>query len=212
MLHVPLEKARNLLFLGAHADDIEIGCGGTILQLVQANPRRNILWVVFSAEGKRRSEARSSAALFLKGAKQSRVVIKQFPTSFFPVEQEAIKSYFETLRKSFEPDLVFTHYREDRHQDHRLLSDLSWNTFRDHMILEYEIPKYDGDLASPNLFVPFSAAVARRKTKALAQAFPSQREKHWFAEETFLGLMRLRGMECASRYAEAFYCRKIVCA
>ncbi len=210
MLQLPLEKARNLLFLGAHADDIEIGCGGTILKLIQANPKRNILWVVFSAEGKRRSEARSSARLFLKGSTQSRIVVKQYRTSFFPVEQESIKSYFETVGKSFAPDIVFTHYREDRHQDHRLLSDLTWNTFRNHMILEYEIPKYDGDLGSPNFFVHLEAAGARRKTKFLEQAFPSQRDKHWFAEETFLALMRLRGMECAARYAEAFYCRKIV--
>ncbi len=139
------------------------------------------------------------------------MVVKQFRTSFFPAEQESIKSYFETVRKSFEPDIVFTHYREDRHQDHRLLSDLAWNTFRDHMILEYEIPKYDGDLGHPNLFVPLEPAVARRKAKSLQQAFASQRDKHWFSEETFLGLMRLRGMECATRYAEAFYCRKIVC-
>ncbi|MDQ3117434.1 MAG: PIG-L family deacetylase [Verrucomicrobiota bacterium] len=212
MLQLRLENAGNLLFLGAHSDDIEIGCGGTILKLASANPKLNILWVVFSAEGKRRPEARSSAALFLKGVSRSRVVVKQFRTSFFPVEQESIKSYFETLRKSFEPDIVFTHYREDRHQDHRLLSDLTWNTFRDHMILEYEIPKYDGDLGCPNLFVPLLPVVARRKTKSLQQAFASQRDKHWFSEEIFLGLMRLRGMECASRYAEAFYCRKMVCS
>lgn len=210
MLQLPLEKARNLLFLGAHSDDIEIGCGGTILKLIQANPKRNILWVVFSAEGKRRNEARFSARLFLKGVSHSRIVVKRFRTSFFPVEQESIKSYFETVGKSFVPDIVFTHYREDRHQDHRLLSDLTWNTFRNHMILEYEIPKYDGDLGSPNFFVPQEAAGARRKTKFLEQAFRSQQDKHWFAEETFLGLMRLRGMECAARYAEAFYCRKIV--
>lgn len=211
MLQLRLEKARNLLFLGAHADDIEIGCGGTILKLLSDNPRLNILWVVFSAEGARRREARSSAALFLKGVSRSRVIVKQFRTSYFPVEQESIKSYFETLRKSFEPDMVFTHCREDRHQDHRLLSDLTWNTFRDHMILEYEIPKYDGDLGCPNLFVPLEAAAARRKTKFLQQAFLSQRDKHWFTEDTFLALMRLRGVECASRYAEAFYCRKVVC-
>ncbi len=211
MLQLRLDKASSLLFLGAHSDDIEIGCGGTILKLVRANPKLNIFWVVFSAEGKRRHEARSSAALFLKGAYRSEVIVKQFRTSFFPVEQEAIKSYFETLKRSFAPDIVFTHHREDRHQDHRLLSDLAWNTFRDHLILEYEIPKYDGDLGCPNVFVPLEAAVARRKAKVVEQVFPSQREKHWFSEEVFLALMRLRGMECASRYAEAFYCRKISC-
>lgn len=210
MLQLRLEKARNLLFLGAHSDDIEIGCGGTILKLADANPKLNILWVVFSADGKRRREARSSAALFLKGVSRSRVVLKQFRESYFPVEQAAIKSDFEKL-KTFEPDIVFTHYRDDRHQDHRVLSDLAWNTFRDHMIVEYEIPKYDGDLGCPNLFVPLEPALARRKAKLLQQAFPSQRDKHWFSEDTFLCLMRLRGMECASRYAEAFYCRKVVC-
>jgi LmbE family N-acetylglucosaminyl deacetylase len=211
VLQLRLDKASSLLFLGAHADDIEIGCGGTILKLIRANPKLEISWVVFSAEGKRRREARSSAALFLKDVSRPRVVVKQFRTSFFPVEQESIKSYFETLKKSFSPDIVFTHHREDRHQDHRLLSDVAWNTFRDHLILEYEIPKYDGDLGCPNLFIPLEAAVARRKARALQQAFPSQREKHWFSEETFLALMRLRGMECASRYAEAFYCHKMSC-
>lgn len=211
MLQLRLEKARTLLFLGAHSDDIEIGCGGTILTLVRANPKLNILWVVFTAEGKRRREARSSAALFLKGASRSRVIVKKHRMSYFPSEQEAIKSDFETLKKLIEPDIVFTHYRDDRHQDHRVLSDLTWNTFRDHMIVEYEIPKYDGDLGCPNLFVPLEAALARRKAKLVPQAFPSQRDKHWFSEDTFLALMRLRGMECASRYAEAFYCRKIVC-
>jgi LmbE family N-acetylglucosaminyl deacetylase len=211
VLQFGLEKARNLLFLGAHADDIEIGCGGTILTLAQANPDRNVLWVVFSAEGKRRAEARASAKLFLKGVARSKVVTKQFRTSFFPVEQGSIKNYFETLKDSFRPDVVFTHYREDRHQDHRILSDLAWNTFRDHMILEYEVPKYDGDLGSPNLFVPLQVATAQRKANALQQGFPSQRGKHWFSEETFLALMRLRGMECAERYAEAYHCRKLIC-
>lgn len=212
MLQLRLEKARNLLFLGAHSDDIEIGCGGTILKLAKANPKLNILWVIFSAEGKRRREARSSAALFLKGVSRAQVVVKQFRMSFFPVEQEAIKSDFETLKKLFEPDIVFTHYRDDRHQDHRILSDLAWNTFRDHMILEYEIPKYDGDLGVPNLFIPLDGTLAQRKAKHLVAAFPSQRGKHWFSEETFLALMRLRGVECATHYAEAFYCRKAVCA
>jgi LmbE family N-acetylglucosaminyl deacetylase len=211
VLQLSLDKAKNLLFLGAHADDIEIGCGGTILTLVQENPDRDILWVVFSAKGKRRAEARSSAKLFLNGVRRSKVVTKQFRTSFFPVEQDSIKTYFETLKNSFRPDIVFTHYRDDRHQDHRILSDLAWNTFRDHMILEYEVPKYDGDLGSPNLFVPLQPAVAQRKAKGVQNNFPTQRGKHWFSEETFLALMRLRGMECATRYAEAYYCRKLIC-
>jgi LmbE family N-acetylglucosaminyl deacetylase len=211
VLALPLEKAKNLLFLGAHADDIEIGCGGTILKLTSANPQLNIFWVVFSAEGHRQREARRSLTLFSDRAARSKAIVKQFKTSFFPTQEEKIKSFFEILKRSFAPDIVFTHYRDDRHQDHRLLSDLAWNTFRDHLILEYEIPKYDGDLGNPNLFVSLGEEIARQKAKLIWKAFPSQREKHWFAEDTFLGLMRLRGMECATQYAEAFYCRKVLC-
>ena len=211
MLQLSLESARTLLFLGAHSDDIEIGCGGTILKLVRSNPRVEVHWVVFSAQGDRRGEARSAAKLFLSGVGRSKVIIKQFRMSFFPVEQESIKDYFETLKKAVAPDIIFTHYRDDRHQDHRLVSDLAWNTFRDHLILEYEIPKYDGDLGRPNVFLPLDPSLARRKAKAVWETFSSQRSKHWFAEETFLSLMRLRGMECGSRYAEAFYCRKMIC-
>jgi LmbE family N-acetylglucosaminyl deacetylase len=198
--------------LGAHSDDIEIGCGGTVLSLTRSNPKLEIGWVVFSADGNRAREARESARLFLKNAGVSKVVLKHFKTSFFPTQEELIKKYFETLKRSFQPDIIFTHYREDRHQDHRVLSDLTWNTFRDHFILEYEIPKYDGDLGTPNLFVPLDESVCRRKGQDLCRIFRSQKNKHWFSEDTFLALMRLRGVECASRYAEAFYCRKITCA
>ena len=211
MLKFDLNGAKRLLFVGAHSDDIEIGCGGTILTLAETHPKLNILWVVFSAEGERRQEARSSAEQFLKDISRSRLVVKQFRGSYFPAQTQRIKTCFETL-KAFNPDIVFTHYREDRHQDHRLLSDLAWNTFRDHLILEYEIPKYDGDLGSPNLFVPLETAISRRKAQFIYQSFPTQRTKHWFTEDTFLALMRLRGMECASQYAEAFYCRKLVCS
>ncbi len=210
MLKLDLKGAKNLLLLGAHADDIEIGCGATILTLAKSHPKLNFLWVVLSAEGKRRQEASASASLFLKGVARSKVVVKQFRTSYFPAQFEPIKTFFESL-KSFAPDLIFTHHRDDRHQDHRVLSDLAWNTFRDHLILEYEIPKYDGDLGAPNLFVPVAAATAREKARHLVRAFGSQKEKHWFAEETFLSLMRLRGVECASQHAEAFYCRKMIC-
>jgi LmbE family N-acetylglucosaminyl deacetylase len=210
MLKFSFEKAKTLLLLGAHADDIEIGCGGTILTLASAHPDLNILWVVFSGEGNRRPEARSSAQLFLKGVDRTKVVVKQFKTSFFPAQLKAIKRYFESLKHKFEPDIVFTHHREDRHQDHRLLSDLTWNTFRDHLILEYEVPKYDGDLGMPNLFVPLDKAVCRRKASYLCKVFRTQGDKHWFTEDTFLALMRLRGLECASGYAEAFHCRKMI--
>lgn len=210
MLKFDLKNAKKLLFLGAHSDDIEIGCGGTILRLAATYPGLNVLWVVFSAEGKRRQEARASAQLFLKGIRNVKLVIKQFRTSYFPSQNDRIKTYFESL-KAFAPDIVFTHYRDDRHQDHRVLSDLAWNTFREHLILEYEIPKYDGDLGIPNLFVPLETSVSRRKVQYLCRTFRSQESKHWFSEETFLALLRLRGMECASEYAEAFYCRKLVC-
>ncbi len=210
MLKFELRGAKKLLFLGAHSDDIEIGCGGTLLTLASANPGLKVLWIVLSAKGKRREEARSSAQRFLQGVEEAKVVVKQFRGSYFPAQIDGIKRYFETL-KSFEPDIVFTHYREDRHQDHRLLSDLAWNTFRDHLILEYEIPKYDGDLGTPNLFFPLEAAASKRKAQYIFQGFPTQKSKHWFSEDTFLALMRLRGMECAAEYAEAFHCRKIVC-
>jgi LmbE family N-acetylglucosaminyl deacetylase len=211
MLNLSLKKAKRLLLLGAHSDDIEIGCGGTVLSLTKNNPELEIGWVVFSADGNRTREARASAQLFLKDAGLSKLVLKHFKASFFPAQEELIKKYFETLKRSFQPDIIFTHYREDRHQDHRVLSDLTWNTFRDHFILEYEIPKYDGDLGIPNLFVPLDDSVCRRKVQNMCRIFQSQKNKHWFSEDTFLALMRLRGVECASRYAEAFYCRKITC-
>jgi LmbE family N-acetylglucosaminyl deacetylase len=210
VLRFELKGAKKLLFVGAHSDDIEIGCGGTILTLAAANPGLDMLWIVFSAEGKRREEARSSARRFLQGVKRARVVVKQFRGSYFPAQLDRVKTYFETL-KSFRPDIVFTHYREDRHQDHRLLSDLAWNTFRDHLILEYEIPKYDGDLGSPNLFFPVQAEVSRRKAQYICESFATQRNKHWFSRDAFLALGRLRGVECGCEYAEAFYCRKMVC-
>jgi LmbE family N-acetylglucosaminyl deacetylase len=201
--------AKNILCLGAHADDIEIGCGGTLLKLAQDRPDLTVHWIVFSAEGRRAEEARASAETMLqKMARQ--IEVKDFRPSFLPFEGIKIKECFEALKDSFEPDIVFTHYRDDRHQDHRLLSDLAWNTFRNHLILEYEIPKYDGDLGSPNVFVPLSEELCEKKVTHLCRFFQTQANKHWFAEDTFLALMRLRGMECASRYAEAFYSRKLV--
>ncbi len=210
MLEFGFNQATNILCLGAHSDDIEIGCGGTILKWIRARPNLNVRWVVFSAEGKRRAEAEAGAKVFLKGSGRGEVTVKQFKTSFFPFEGSAIKKYFETLKASFEPDVVFVHHGNDRHQDHRFLCQLAWNTFRRHLILEYEIPKYDGDLGAPNLFVSLDQATARRKAKEICKIFRSQRNRHWFSEDTFLALMRLRGVECASRYAEAFYCRKML--
>lgn len=210
MIPLRFEKLKSVLCLGAHADDIEIGCGGTILKLLAQDPCRDILWVVFSGEKTRAYEARASANAFLKGAHKKKIVAKNFRTSFFPFEAEKIKELFERLKVEFDPDLVLTHYRDDRHQDHRVLSDLTWNTFRNHLILEYEIPKYDGDLGVPNLFVPLEADICKRKVEYLCRFFQTQLNKHWFSADIFLGLMRLRGMESASRYAEAFYCRKMI--
>ena len=205
------DSARNVLCLGAHADDIEIGCGGTILKWIAERPNLNVRWVVFSAEGKRAREARASAKELLQKVAH-KVVVKQFQTSFLPFQGAKVKDYFETLKDSFQPDIVFTHYRDDRHQDHRLLSDLAWNTFRNHLILEYEIPKYDGDLGIPNFLVPLDESLSRKKAAHLCRFFQTQTNKHWFTEETFLALMRLRGVECGARYAEAFYSRKLVCS
>lgn len=200
-----------VLCLGAHSDDIEIGCGGLILRLLSARRRVTVDWVVFSAEGQREDEARKGAALFLKKAHRSRVIIRQFRDGFFPYDP-SVKDVFEELKADPAPDLVLTHYRHDRHQDHRVLSDLAWNTFRNHLVLEYEIPKYDGDLGVPNFFVPLDRPTANRKLAYLQKTFGTQRGKHWFDDATFLGLMRLRGMEsrAPSGLAEAFYARKVV--
>ncbi|HEY7292633.1 MAG TPA: PIG-L deacetylase family protein [Vicinamibacterales bacterium] len=199
-----------ILCLGAHSDDIEIGCGGLLLQMLRTRRAVEIDWVVFSAVGAREQEARKSAALFLRGARRHRLLISRFRDGFFPQQFGAIKEVFEELKKSGSPDLVLTHYRNDRHQDHRVLSDLVWNTFRDHFVLEYEVPKYDGDLGSPNAFVALDRRSCETKIRYLQRVFGTQRSKHWFDAETFRGLMRLRGMECRAPhgYAEGFYCRK----
>ena len=204
------DKIKRVLCLGAHSDDIEIGCGGTLLKMAQETPDLDVHWIVFSAGGRRILEAQRSARDFLRNAARKKIVVKQFRTSFFPFEGEKIKEFFETL-KSFDPDLVLTHYRDDRHQDHRVLSDLSWNTFRNHFILEYEVPKYDGDLGIPNLFIPLSEGLAREKVGNVCRHFQTQSNKHWFSRDTFLALLRLRGIECGAKYAEAFYARKITC-
>jgi LmbE family N-acetylglucosaminyl deacetylase len=201
---------RRVLAVGCHADDVEIGCGATLLGLVRGRPELEVTWVVLAAEGDRGAEARASAEGFLAGAAKAEVVLHEFRDGFMPYRGEAVKEAFEGL-KGVEPDLVFTHTRADLHQDHRLACELTWNTFRDHVILEYEIPKVDGDLGAPNLFVPVSAELAREKTDRLMESFATQRDKHRVDAEVFLGLMRLRGMECRSPsgYAEAFVARKV---
>ena len=206
---VPLE---NVLCLGAHCDDIEIGCGGTLLRMVANHAVRSVTWVVFTSDTRRESEAVGSARTLLSGVPTVNIVVKDFRDGFLPFHGLVVKEYFEELKRALSPALVFTHYRDDRHQDHRLISDLTWNTFRDHAILEYEIPKYDGDMASPNVFVELSEACSRQKVAHVLRWFGSQAEKRWFTEDVFLSLLRLRGMECnsASGYAEGFYGRKVV--
>lgn len=201
-----------ILTIGAHADDVEIGCGGTILQLGQSHPDAEVVWVVLSSEGTRADEARRSADDFLQDFSNVRVIVKEFRDGFFPYLGGLVKEFFEELKSTVSPDLVFTHQRSDLHQDHRVVNELTWNTFRDHLILEYEIPKYDGDIGSPNVFVELSDAIVSRKTQALRTHFATQRGKGWFTDDLFEGLLRLRGMECNSPTgrAEAFYCRKLV--
>jgi LmbE family N-acetylglucosaminyl deacetylase len=204
----PAGRALRVLCLGAHSDDIEIGCGGTVLELLAAGAR--VHWAVFSGNAARVAEATRSARRFLGAGAQRRLTLWSFRDGFFPAQFEAIKEATETLTR-LEPDLIFTHTREDRHQDHRVLSDLAWNTFRRQVVLEYEIPKWDGDLGQPNCFVPLPRATARRKVRYLMEGFATQRSKDWFDEETFFGLMRLRGIECRAEagLAEAFYVRKM---
>lgn len=215
MIHLNLPQAADkplqILCLGAHSDDIEIGCGGTVLQLARRYPGCQFHWVVFSAAGVRESEARSAASMFVSSDLLRGPVIKTFQDGFMPFVGEEVKTVFEEL-KAISPDIVFTHNRKDAHQDHRLIAELTWNTFRNHFILEYEIPKYDGDMGQPSVFVPLDAEIYHKKVQNIMDAFQSQHSKHWFQPETFLSIMRLRGMECnsSSGYAEAFYCRKLV--
>lgn len=205
------DTAPVLLCLGAHSDDIEIGCGGAILKLIHTYPDITIHWIVFSATAQRANEARTSAEDFLAGVQTQQIVIKDFRDGYFPYQGAEIKDYFEQL-KPIEPDLIFTHTRHDLHQDHRLINELTWNTFRNHLILEYEIPKYDGDLGSPNLFFHLDEAICRTKLSLLMKHFATQANKHWFTEETFAALLRLRGIESKApdQYAEGFFCRKVI--
>ena len=204
-------KLRILCF-GAHSDDIEIGCGGTILKLLHDHPGSHVVWVVLSARGRRKQEAICSAKAFLAHAGSAKIEAKSFKESFFPYHGEAIKEYFEELKAAIDPDLIFTHCRHDLHQDHRVVCELTWNTFRRHQILEYEIPKYDGDLGQPNFYVPLTDGVCKAKVKLLMEGFSTQRSRQWFTDDTFYALLRLRGIEsnAEGRYAEAFYGRKIV--
>ena len=200
----------DLLCIGAHADDIEIGCGGTMLRLLAERPGSRVHWVVLSATNDREPEARASAKTFLADAAEARVEVETFRESYFPYTGADIKDHFNDLRSRVDPDVVFCHHRFDEHQDHRLVGQLAWNTFRDHLIAEYEIPKYEGDLGQPNLFVALPQAVVERKIELLGQHFESQSIKYWFRPETFSAMMALRGVEAGTANAEAFHVRKLV--
>ena len=201
-----------LLCLGAHSDDIEIGCGGTIIKLISMYPKLKIYWVVLGAKGKRESEAIASATDLLSEVEDKQIIVKGFKDGFFPYIGADIKLYFEELKQAVNPDLILTHYQQDLHQDHRVVSELTRNTFRNHLIWEYEIPKYDADLGSPNILVRLSRDIRQKKIDHLTNHFQTQNNKQWFTEETFNAILRIRGIEsnAPEKYAEGFYCRKMV--
>lgn len=209
---IPKDRALRLLCIGAHSDDIEIGCGGTILRLLSEYDDVEVHWVVLGSSGQRDEEALTSAEAFLAQATKKDVIIKHFKNSFFPYSGEGIKDFFEELKASISPDIIFTHYRNDLHQDHRVISELTWNTYRNHLILEYEIMKYDGDIGMPNLFVHLDEYHCQKKIGMIMDCFKTQRDKDWFTPDAFLSLLRIRGIESKApeKYAEGFYCRKVV--
>ena len=215
MIELDLARAvppvSRVLCLGAHSDELPIGCIGTLLTLVEHNPRVAVTWVVFSASGERAREALESARRLLASAPDNEIIVKDFRDGFLPYEGAQVKETFEEIKARVAPDMIFTHHREDLHQDHRLIADLTWQTFRDHLILEYEVPKYDGDLGAPNVFVPLPEPVYRRKIAHILESFPRQADRRWFKEDVFGALLRLRGLEAnaPTDHAEAFYVRKL---
>lgn len=215
MLNLSFTKANNslnkILCLGAHSDDLEIGCGGSMLRILNEYENVEVLWIVFSAHRQRASEAENSANQFLVGAKKKEIRIQKFRDGFFPYDGKLIKEYFEALKNEYDPDLIFTPFREDLHQDHRLVSELTWNTFRNHFILEYEIIKYDGDLGRPNFFIKLSEEICSKKIDIITNTFISQADRNWFTSDAFSAIMRLRGIEirAGENFAEAFYGRKV---
>jgi LmbE family N-acetylglucosaminyl deacetylase len=202
----------DILCLGAHCDDIEIGCGGTLLRLLGERPGSRVTWVALASTPEREREGRASAEAFLAGAAAREIVIKSFRDGYFPWQGTEIKDFFEATKPGVRPDVILTHHRHDRHQDHRLIADLTWNTWRNHLILEYEIPKYEGDLGTPNLFVPLAEETAKRKIALILGHFPSQGSRRWFRAENFEAVLRLRGLECNAPdgLAEAFHVSKLV--
>jgi LmbE family N-acetylglucosaminyl deacetylase len=206
------QESFKLLCLGAHSDDIEIGCGGTILRIAAEVPDLVVRWIVFSGDERRGAEARNSATAILEHVSKKQIEVLGFRDGYFPSQSADIKDYFETVKRDFDPLLILTHRQNDAHQDHRLIAELTFNTFRNHFVLEYEIPKYDGDLGNPNFFVPLTRAQLQRKIDTIWHHFVSQRGRSWFEDETFAAMARLRGMGCnaSEGVAEAFYVRKVV--
>ena len=212
MISIQTQNIRSILCIGAHADDIEIGCGGTLLKLLSKNNQIQVNWIVLSAESERLEEARQCSERFLQDAANKNVVVKNFRDSFFPYYGLEIKEFFNQFKRECNPDLIFTHQREDMHQDHRVVNELTWNTFRNHLIFEYEIPKFEGDLGHPNMFVQLDESICKQKVEFIWNAFRTQRSKNWFTEDTFWAMLRLRGVESNSfsKYAEGFYCPKVI--
>jgi len=211
MLKMVFGEVRSVLCLGCHADDIEIGCGGTLLKLLAEQPGVSVHWVVLSADGERAREAAASAEVFLADAGAKHLVVKDFRDSFFPCAGQALKECFHELSRQMSPDVIFTHARGDQHQDHKLVADLTRCAFRDHLILGYEIPKYDGDLGHPNVYAPLDESTCRQKIETITGVFRTQHHKQWFSDDTFWAMLRIRGLECnaESRHAEAFHCHKM---
>ncbi|HVL01815.1 MAG TPA: PIG-L deacetylase family protein [Dongiaceae bacterium] len=203
---------RHILCLGSHCDDIEIGCGGTLLTLLDRNPGLEVTWVIFASNEERRKEATAGAERFTQKAGKLNLRIFDIRDGFLPYVGAQVKDLFEQIKREVKPDLILTHYRHDLHQDHRLVNELTWNTFRNHLILEYEIPKWDGDLGTPNVYFAIDEEVGQRKIQYLQEVYASQQGKNWFTPDLFWSLMRIRGMECnsPSRFAEAFYARKLM--
>ena len=216
MLQMVLKTMPNqhlkILCIGAHSDDIEIGCGGSILRFLSEYKDVEVYWAVLGSNGKRDKEVIGSANKFLANAKKKKIIIKNFKNSYFPYVGGEIKKFFEKNLKKISPEIIFTHYRNDLHQDHRIVSDLTWNTFRDHHILEYEIIKYDGDIGTPNFYVHLSNEVCREKIEIISESFKTQRNKDWFTKDSFYSILRVRGIESRApeKFAEGFYCRKII--
>lgn len=208
-LELSTKKKLNILCLGAHCDDIEIGCGGTLFKIFETYQVDSVMWVVFSSNEIRMKEAQLSSENFLSNIENKTIKIESYRDGFLQASFVKLKEYFEQIKSSYNPDLIFTHYKNDLHQDHRLVSELTWNTYRNHLILEYEIPKYDGDFATPNFYVSLDKDIVKRKIEIILNSFKSQALKHWFDEETFKALLKLRGLESLSKHAEAFYVRKV---